>query len=108
MKKRIIFSLVLCLSVLLTNNVFAAQETNITKDTLEEKTITSETIEPDHVVYFMNSTDIYQNYGMVGGQAYTQTTSIVEKIMILGYIYEGTTVRSIGTGNSLASTLLFL
>jgi hypothetical protein len=101
MKKRIIFPLVLCLLVLFTSNVFAAQETNITdKDLISQgtlkKTITTNIggATTDDYVGVYCSSDIWQNYGNVGGQGFTQCTKPVETIRIISYIFEGTDIKS--------------
>ncbi|SDH00468.1 hypothetical protein [Desulfosporosinus hippei] len=100
MKKRIIFPLMFCLFVLFSSDVFAAQKTKVTDIDLisqgtNQKSDTQNIITPDHVVLSTGRSDIWQNYGYVGGQGYTQCWGGIAEVMrAITYIYEGNTIVS--------------
>lgn len=113
MKKSTIVLLVVCLLVSFTSNVFAAQEKIITdkelitQGTFESETSTSKIVQPDHYVGYVCTSDIWQNYGNVGGQGCTSCTSAVEELRIITYIFEDDVIKSHDEENGYNISLLF-
>ncbi|WP_018210905.1 hypothetical protein [Desulfitobacterium hafniense] len=83
MKKRLIFTLVLCFLVLFSNNVFATQETN------------NNDVTPAHVVDLVYYSHIYQMFGNVGGHGYIGATQAIEMLKTDSYLYEDNIVKSV-------------